>query len=49
MYEEKQTSHREENNDSNIYFNTLQKWRDIIEWIYELKITDDPPVSCIKY
>ncbi|VVC41360.1 Hypothetical protein CINCED_3A010907 [Cinara cedri] len=47
-YEEKQTLNREENNDSNIYFNTLQKWRDIIEWIHELKNKDDQPKEKIE-
>lgn len=46
-FEEKQTSNRDENNDSAIYFNTLRKWQDIMKWNYELKIKDNSPVSYI--
>ncbi|KAL4132690.1 hypothetical protein QTP88_009807 [Uroleucon formosanum] len=42
-FEEKQTSNRDENNDSAIYFNTLRKWQDIMKWNYELKIKDNSP------
>lgn len=46
-FEEKQTSNRDENNDSTIYFNTLRKWQDIMKWNYELKNKDNSPVSYI--
>lgn len=46
-YEEKQTSNRDENNDSAIYFNTLHKWQDIMKWNYELKNKENSPVSYI--